>query len=174
MKFNNYDIKIENNGTDNYNSKIRKYNNCNIKIENDNYNPKKFISDIVILTNAIDSRDIKKIENLYSFSLSTDNENNKKNNKKDIIFEMYNKNELNSERFQFIVENCTAYLNISSSLIKKLMKDNNKELLEILFKYHIKFFDTDLIVIFLISHKNRIPLSNSKLKHLINNNKYKL
>ena len=52
--------------------------------------------------------------------------------------------ELNSERLQFIVKNCTKYLNISSSLIKQLMKDNNKELLEILFKNHLNFFDNNL------------------------------
>jgi len=53
-----------------------------------------------------------KIEKLYKI-------NNKNNIEKDIVYEMYNKNELNSERLQFILENCTSYLNISS-LIKKI------------------------------------------------------
>ena len=52
----------------------------------------------------------------------------------DIVFELYNKNKLNEERLKFIVENSTTYLNISSSLIKQLMKDNNRKLLEILLK----------------------------------------
>ena len=87
---------------------------------------------------------------------------------------MYNKSELNSERFKFIIENFTAYLTISSSLIKKLMKDNNKELLEILFKNHLKFFDNNFILNLLNYYKNRIPLSNYELYPLINNDKYKI
>jgi len=31
----------------------------------------------------------------------------------------YNKDELNSKRLQFLIENCTTYLNISSFLIKE-------------------------------------------------------
>jgi len=64
---------------------------------------------------AIDNRNKKKIEILYD----------KNNIVKDVVYEMYKKNELNFERFQFIIENC-LFLNISSSLIKKLMKDITK------------------------------------------------
>jgi len=88
---------------------------------------------------AIDNKNKTEIEILY-------NEYNKYSIKKDIIYEMYNENKLTSERLQFIVENCSAYLNISSFLIKKLIKDNNKELLEILFNNHFKFFDNEFIL----------------------------
>ena len=64
---------------------------------------------------------------IQSYLITIDKKNNKKeikiiykiniiNNikKKDILYEIYNKNELNSERLLFIIEHCTAYLNISS------------------------------------------------------------
>jgi len=86
---------------------------------------------------------------------------------------MYNKKELNSERLQFIINYCTAYLNISSSFIKKkLMKDNNKELLEILFKNHLKFFDNKFILNLLKHYQNKTPITNSELSSLINSYKY--
>ena len=87
---------------------------------------------------AIDNKNKKDIENLCN--------NNKNKIENDIVYEIYNKNELNSDRFQFIIYNCTSYLHISSSFIKKLMKDNNKELLEILFNNHFKFFDNEFIL----------------------------
>ena len=98
----------------------------------------------------------------------------KNNNEKDIVYELYNKNELNSNRLQFITETCTAYLNISSSLIKILMKDNNKELLEILFKKHLKFFDNNFIINILNYYKNQTAISDSDFFTLINNDKYKI
>jgi len=88
---------------------------------------------------AINNKNKKEIEILYKI-------NSKNNIEKVMVYEIYNKNKLNSERLQFIIKNCTTYLNISSSLIKKLMKDNNKELLEILFKNHLKFFDNEFIL----------------------------
>jgi len=99
-----------------------------------------------------------------------------KNNfeKDDVILEIYQKNELNSEQLQFIVENCTSYLNISSSLIKQLMKDNNKGLLEILFKNHLKFFDNEFILNLLKHYKSQTSITNIELSTLINNYKYKL
>ena len=118
----------------------KEYNNNEIINENyDINNSKKINIDIENLIMAIDKKNKKTIKNLYLYSLSTNNENNKIIKEKDIVYEMYIKNKLNSERFQFIIENCTSYINVSSFLIKKLMKDNNKDLLEILFKYHIKF-----------------------------------
>ena len=54
------------------------------------------------------------------------------------------------------------------------MKDNDKELLEILFKNHLKFFDNSIIIEFLNYYKNKIPLSNSELYPKINNDKYKI
>ena len=66
---------------------------------------------------------------------------------------MYKNNQLNYKRFKFIIKNCTNYLNISSNLIKALLKNNNKELLELLFK-KFKFFDNDFILNLLIWYKN--------------------
>jgi len=65
-------------------------------------------------------------------------------------------------------------LNISSSLIKQLMKDNNKGLLEILFKNHLNFFDNELILNLLNHYENQMSITNTELSTLINNDKYKL
>jgi len=103
-----------------YNTKI--INKNDIKKVSDNNLIQSYIT-------AIDNKNKNEIEILY-------NKNNKSNIEKDIVYEIYKKHELNSERLQFIIENCVTCLNISSSLIKQLMKDNSKELLEILFKNH--------------------------------------
>ena len=117
---------------------------------------------------AIDNKNREEIKILY-------NEKYKNNfEKDDVVLEIYQKNELNSERLQFIVENCTTYLNISSSLIKQLMKDNNKGLLEILFKNHLKFFDNEFILNLLNHYKNQTSITNTELSTLIDNDKYKL
>ena len=54
------------------------------------------------------------------------------------------------------------------------MKDNNKELLEMLFNNHLNCFDNSVIIIFLNYYKNKIPISNSNLNTLINKDKYKI
>jgi len=101
---------------------------------------------------AIDNKNKKEIEILYKM-------NNKNIVEKNIVYEMYNIDKLNSERLQFIIENCIPYLNISSSLIKKLMKKNNKELLELFFKNHLKCFDNTFIIKLLNCYKNKIQIS---------------
>jgi len=115
---------------------------------------------------AIDNKNKNEIRILF-------NEKNKNNIEKDIVFEMYNKNYLNPERLRFIIENCKSYVNISSSLIKKLMENNSKELLETIFIYHLKFFDNEMILNLLINYKNKIPVFDSNLYPLINSDKYK-
>ena len=67
---------------------------------------------------AIDNKSKEDIKFLY-------NEKYKDNVENDIIFEMHDKNELNLERLQLILENCNAYQKISS-FIKQLMKINNR------------------------------------------------
>jgi len=116
---------------------------------------------------SIDEKNKNKIKSLL-------NKNNEHNIKRDIVYEMYNEHELNSERLQFIIENCTPYLNISSPLIKKLMKDNNRNLLELLFKNHFKFFDNIFIINLLNVYKNKTAMSYSDLYTFVNNDKYKL
>ena len=118
-----------------------------IKINNiENVNYDNLIQSYLM---AIDNKNKEEVKFLY-------NERYKKNIENDIVFEMYNQKELNSERLQFIVDNCTSYLNISSSLIKELMKDNNRKLLEILFKNHLKFFDNEFILNLLKHYKSQI------------------
>jgi len=56
--------------------------------------------------------------------------------KKDILYEMYNKNKLNFEWLQFIIDKCTDYFNVYSSLIKIIMEYNAIELLDIIFINH--------------------------------------
>jgi len=91
---------------------------------------------------------------------------------KDIVYEMYSNNQLSKERLLFIIENCTSYLNISSSLITKLMKDNNGYLLDTIFKRYLKFFDNEMIIKLLSHYKDRIRISNSDLYKQINDHKY--
>jgi len=91
---------------------------------------------------------------------------------KDIVYEMYSNNQLSKERLLFIIENCTSYLNISSSLITKLMKDNNGYLLDTIFKRYLKFFDNEMIIKLLSYYKDRIRISNSDLYKQINDHKY--
>jgi len=126
----------------------------NVNVITNKNNTLNVINDILNLT-TINNKNKEEIKNLY-------NENN----------ENTIENKLNSERLQFIINNCTC--NISSSLINKLMKDNNIELLEILFKNHLKFFDNDFIINILNHYKNKTPISNSNLYTQINNEKYKI
>jgi len=144
---------------------FNKFKSHNKKINNS----KKPIDDNLIQLHlaALDEKNKAVIEFLCNL-------NNKNNIKYDIVYEIYNKNELNSERLQFIIETCTAYLNISSSLIKKLMKNNDKELLEILFNSHLKFFDVEFILNLLKYYGNKTPISDTELYSLINNDKYKI
>ena len=126
------------------------------------------IDDIILSSylKAIDNESIKQVKSLYK-------ENSKNNIKKDIVFKLYNYNQLNYKRFKFIIKKCTDYLHISSCLIKALLKNNNKELLELLFK-KFKFFDNDFIINLLIWYKNQIQISDADLYPTINSEKYKI
>jgi len=88
---------------------------------------------IVSFVNAIDDKNINEVEKLSN--------NIYKNNKNiDVVFNIYNNYSLSFERLQFIMENCTKYLNISSKLIKQLMKDDKSTLLDFIFD-NFKFYD---------------------------------
>jgi len=97
----------------------KKTNIKNVNDINNQQNIKNIINDGLIksLLKAIDNKNEIEIKILYNKS----NYHNVNNN---VVYEMYNENKLNCERLQFIIDNCTVYFNISSSLIKKLMKDN--------------------------------------------------
>ncbi len=111
-----------------YNEKV--YKNVNNDVSNKN----KPIEDslIQLYLNAIDKKNKKKIKIIHE-------ENNQNNINRDIVYDIFINNKLNCERLQFIVDSSTIYLNISSTLITKLLLDNNKELLEILFKNSLNF-----------------------------------
>jgi len=102
------------------------------------------------------------------------NKYHKHNIKKGLIYKIQDQNIPKSERLQMIIEICVPFMNASSSLIKRLMKDNKEEILEILFKKYLKFFDYFFIIDFLNYYKNKTPISDSELYAKINNDKYKI
>jgi len=113
------------------------------------------------IINVIDSKNINEIEKLSRYINI---------NKKDIIFEIYNNNLLTSERFHYIMKYCSKYLNVSSNLIKKLMKDENVILLDIIFSY-LKIYDNDFILQLLFHYRNKTAISTSDLNQQISNKK---
>jgi len=114
---------------------------------------------------AIDNQKLHEIENLFKDS--------NKSNKNDIIIEMYNNKLLNSERLQFIIKYCTDYFKVPSKLIKKLIKDENVDLLDIIYN-NLKFFDNEFILQLLIYYKNKKVISTSELNQQISNEKYRI
>ena len=115
---------------------------------------------------AIDNKNKEKVKDLYK-------ENIKNNIEEDIVYEMYKNRKLNSERFQFIIDNCTDYLNISSFFVKEPIFEDDIELLEVLFN-NLKFFDNRFIINLLNYYNNKTPISNAYLYPLINNDKFKI
>jgi len=113
----------------------------------------------------IDSQNINEIDILSN--------NININNEKDIIFELYNNKLLTSERLQFIMKYCNKYFNISSTLIKRLMKDKNVSLLDIIFSY-FKFYDSGYILQLLFYYKNKTIISTSDLNQQISNENFKI
>ena len=103
----------------------------------------------MFIKNAIGNHNIVEIKKL--------SENICKDDKIDIIFEMYNNNLLTSGCLQFIMKYYTNYLEISKNLVKKLMKDGKVSLLDIIFN-HFKIYDNEFILQLLIHSKNRIVI----------------
>jgi len=111
---------------------------------------------------AIDSKDLNKLENLI-------------NNKIDIIFELYNSDLLNKKHLNFIMKNCTKCLNISSNLVKRLIKDKKISLQDIIFSSNtLKFYDNNFILQLLLHYKNKTEISTQELKYQISNEKFKI
>jgi len=135
------------------------------RLEND-LNKKPFNTVIYnSFINAIDCEDIDKIRKLCN--------NINKKNEKDIVYKMYCKVLLTIERFQFIVEKCTKYLNISSNFIKTLFRNKHAILLDIFFS-NLKFYDNDFILQFLFYYKYKITISTFDLNQQISNEKFKI
>ena len=135
------------------------------KLENKNTNHS--LENFIDLIQAIDKKDKNEVEAII-------NGNKKYFIENDIVFEIHNEKQLHYRRFQFIIDNCINYLNISSPLIKKLMETNEKYLLEIIFKNVIKFFDNEIIIRLLNYYKNKIPISYTDLNQQLDNDKYKI
>jgi len=112
-------------------------------------------------------------EGVDEIKLLTNNNNKFNKNGRDIIYELYDKNKLSEKRLKFIVEKCSSFLNISSSLIKRLIKEDNYKLFSIIIE-NLNFFDNEFILnILLLNYKNKTPISNSDLKQQISKYKYK-
>jgi len=94
-------------------------------------------------------------------------------NKNDIVFELYDNNLLTNERLQYIMNYCTKYFSITSKWIKKLIKNENVNLLDIIFS-HFNFYDNNFILQFLFHYKNKIAISTLDLNQLISNEKFKI
>ena len=122
-----------------------------------------------IIIKAIDDKRVDEIK-----LLTNNNNNNKLNkNRKDIIYELYVKNKLSEKRLKFIVEKCSSFLNISSLLIKRLIKEDNYQLFSIIIENSYFFDNIFILNIFLFNYKNKTPISNSDLKRQISKYKYK-
>jgi len=108
---------------------------------------------IGMLLEAIDAKNIEKIK-LLTKDIKESNKN------LDIVFEIYNNRLLTFERLKFIIKNCFSFLKISTTLIKKLLEDDNIELLDIIFNT-FKFFDKESILKLLLLYENKIALSTN-------------
>jgi len=85
---------------------------------------------------------------------------------------MYNNNLLTIERLQFIMKYCINYFNISSDLIKKLLKDEKVTLLDVIFS-NFKFYDNKFILQLLLYYNNKTTISISNLYQQISKDKLK-
>jgi len=85
--------------------------NNNIKESNNNFKIKPFIE-------VMDNGNIE----ILKTSINNINKNNSK--KIDIPLEIYKNGFLTSNRLNFIIKSCSDILYISSSLLKKLLKNN--------------------------------------------------
>ena len=132
----------------------------------------KFKMDSII--KAIDDESVDELKFLTNNNNNNNNNNNKFiQNRRDIIYELYDKNKLSEKRLKFIIEKCSRFLNISSPLIKRLIKEDNYQLFSIIIE-NLNFFDNKFILnILLFNYKNKIPISNSELKQQISKYKYK-
>jgi len=109
------------------------------KLNNNNYN------EIYSYVEAIKCESVDMIKKLTTNAI-----------KRDIVLEIYKNNLLTVKRLKFILEKCMNYLYISISLIKRLIEDNDVELLKIIVN-SINFFDSDFIktLLFIIRIKRQ-------------------
>eukprot|EP00833_Pecoramyces_ruminatium_P003345 jgi/Orpsp1_1/1177377/evm.model.c7180000061226.1 len=131
-----------------------------------NANSNKDVDNLIdSIAQFIDNENFEKIKILINY--------NNNINKKDIVLELYNKYLLTPKKLQFITEKCTKYINISSNLIKILLKNNNIKLLDIIFNFN-KFFDNEYIKKLLFLYQKRISISTSDLNKQFEKYKIKI
>ncbi|KAG4093365.1 hypothetical protein H8356DRAFT_1294147 [Neocallimastix lanati (nom. inval.)] len=94
-----------------------------IEEPNNNFKIELFIEDI-------DNGDLEILKTSIN---NINNNNNHSKKKKDIPLEIYKNGFLTPNRLSFIIENCSDILCISSSLLKILIKNNEIQLLNIIF-----------------------------------------
>ena len=94
-------------------------------------------------------------------------------NRKDILLEIYNKKKLTSEVLESLINNNHNDLYISSSLIKLLIKENEMEILKIVFD-NLKFYDNGFIKWLLFLYKNKAFTSTKNINQEISKDKYKI
>ena len=85
--------------------------------------------------------------------------------------EIYENGLLTSNRLNFIIKNCSDFLWISSSLLKKLIKNNEIQLLSIIFD-NFKFYDNEFIIMLLYQYKNKISISVTDINRMMSNDQY--
>jgi len=114
---------------------------------------------------AIYKKDINEVKKLIH--------SHTENYKDKILLEIYNKIFLSPRSLQFLIENCPEYINITSAFLKILIKDNNIELLSIIFK-NFEYYDTEFIITLLSHYKNQTAISTADLNQRISKCKIKI
>ena len=89
---------------------------------------------------------------------------------KDKILEEYNEKKLTPERLKSLINDNH---HVSSSLIKSLIKENEMELLKIIFD-NSKFYDDDFIKQLIYQYKYKTLISTKELNQEISKDKYKI
>jgi len=141
-------------------SSQNKKNNSYIKESSNNYKIELFIKDI-------DNRDLENLK------ISINNIKKINAKKIDIPLELYENGFLTSDRLNFIIKNCKDILYISSSLQKILIKNNEIQLLQIIFD-NFKFYDNEFIKTLLHQYKNKSSTSITNLNEIISKDQYKI
>ncbi|KAG4092683.1 ankyrin repeat-containing domain protein [Neocallimastix lanati (nom. inval.)] len=91
----------------------------------------------------------------------------------DILLKTYNEKKLTPKILENLINNNHHDLYISSSLIKLLIKENEIELLNIIFD-NLKFYDNDFIKWLLLLYKNKNYISPNNLNQKISKKEYKI
>jgi hypothetical protein len=90
---------------------------------------------IQTMVKAIDKKKIVKVKKIVESN----------SDKIDIVLELYNREYLTLKRLTFIIEECGKYINISSSVVQRLIKEDKTDLLNIILK-NTKVFDTEFVL----------------------------